>query len=110
MRARGGACFCGRVVRGADRCVVLGAVGAKNLYIMAVAGVKGRLNKLPAASPGDMCICTVKNGKPDLRKKGALGKFACCDVVALTRRTCSGGGNGARHLLWPWTRLGVQCS
>ena len=45
--------------------------GAKNLYIMAVAGVKGRLNKLPAASPGDMCICTVKNGKPDLRKKGA---------------------------------------
>ena len=43
--------------------------GAKNLYIMAVAGVKGRLNKLPAASPGDMCICTVKNGKPDLRKK-----------------------------------------
>ncbi len=47
------------------------AAGAKNLYIMAVSGVKGRLNKLPAASPGDMCICTVKNGKPDLRKKGA---------------------------------------
>jgi large subunit ribosomal protein L23e len=43
--------------------------GAKNLYIMAVAGVKGRLNKLPAASPGDMCMCTVKKGKPDLRKK-----------------------------------------
>ena len=52
------------------------AAGAKNLYIMAVAGVKGRLNKLPAASPGDMCICTVKNGKPDLRKKGALKAFA----------------------------------
>ena len=43
--------------------------GAKNLYIMAVGGCKGRLNKLPAASPGDMCICTVKKGKPDLRKK-----------------------------------------
>ena len=50
----------------------VGLAGAKNLYIMAVAGVKGRLNKLPAASPGDMCICTVKKGKPDLRKKGAL--------------------------------------
>ena len=78
MRARRGACFCGRVVRGADRCVVLGAAGAKNLYIMAVAGTKGRLNKLPAASPGDMCICTVKNGKPDLRKKGALEDRATC--------------------------------
>jgi large subunit ribosomal protein L23e len=59
------------VVRRADRAALLcvGSAGAKNLYIMAVAGIKGRLNKLPAASPGDMCICTVKNGKPDLRKK-----------------------------------------
>ena len=63
----------------------MGAVGAKNLYIMAVAGVKGRLNKLPAASPGDMCICTVKNGKPDLRKKGALGKLASRNIVTLRR-------------------------
>ena len=47
----------------------VGSAGAKNLYIIAVSGIKGRLNKLPAASPGDMCICTVKNGKPDLRKK-----------------------------------------
>ena len=50
--------------------MVVRNAGAKNLYIMAVAGTKGRLNKLPAASPGDMCICTVKKGKPDLRKKG----------------------------------------
>ena len=42
---------------------------------MAVAGVKGRLNKLPAAAPGDMCICTVKNGKPDLRKKGTSARL-----------------------------------
>jgi hypothetical protein len=55
----------------AELCGPLAVVlGAKNLYVMAVAGIKGRLNKLPAASPGDMCICTVKNGKPDLRKKG----------------------------------------
>ena len=51
------------------------STGAKNLYIMAVAGVKGRLNKLPAAAPGDMCICTVKNGKPDLRKKGTSARL-----------------------------------
>ena len=44
--------------------------GAKNLYIMAVCGVKGRLNRLPAAGVGDMVLATVKKGKPELRKKG----------------------------------------
>eukprot|EP01084_Bolivina_argentea_P292640 503129_1 len=43
--------------------------GAKNLYIIAVRGVKGRLNRLPAASLGDMVLATVKRGKPELRKK-----------------------------------------
>jgi large subunit ribosomal protein L23e len=43
--------------------------GAKNLYIIAVAGIKGRLNRLPAAGVGDMVMATVKKGKPDLRKK-----------------------------------------
>merc|ERR1719414_2612109 len=43
--------------------------GAKNLYIIAVKGYKGRLNRLPAAGAGDMVIATVKKGKPDLRKK-----------------------------------------
>merc|ERR1711908_148972 len=43
--------------------------GAKNLYIISVKGIKGRLNRLPAASIGDMCMCTVKKGKPELRKK-----------------------------------------
>merc|ERR1712094_49099 len=32
-------------------------------------GIKGRLNRLPAASIGDMVMCTVKKGKPELRKK-----------------------------------------
>lgn len=44
--------------------------GAKNLYIMAVRGIKGRLNRLPAACVGDLCLATVKKGKPELRKKG----------------------------------------
>ncbi len=45
--------------------------GAKNLYIISVHGWGSRLNRLPAAAPGDMVMATVKKGKPDLRKKGA---------------------------------------
>ncbi|KAA8495558.1 60S ribosomal protein L23-B [Porphyridium purpureum] len=43
--------------------------GAKNLYIIAVYGVSGVLNRLPAAAVGDMVLATVKKGKPELRKK-----------------------------------------
>jgi large subunit ribosomal protein L23e len=43
--------------------------GAKNLYVVAVTNITGRLNRLPAASVGDMCLCSVKKGKPELRKK-----------------------------------------
>lgn len=43
--------------------------GAKNLYVISVKGIKGRLNKLPSASVGDMVMATVKKGKPELRKK-----------------------------------------
>ncbi|KAK4573204.1 hypothetical protein RGQ29_031248 [Quercus rubra] len=43
--------------------------GAKNLYIISVKGIKGRLNRLPSACVGDMVMATVKKGKPDLRKK-----------------------------------------
>ena len=42
------------------------------------------MNKLPAAAPGDMCICTVKNGKPDLRKKGTSARLP----AALLLRCC----------------------
>ncbi|KAI5970025.1 RPL23A [Candida margitis] len=43
--------------------------GARNLYILAVKGTGARLNRLPAASAGDMVMATVKKGKPELRKK-----------------------------------------
>lgn len=36
-------------------------------------GIKGRLNRLPAAGVGDMVMATVKKGKPELRKKGECG-------------------------------------
>ncbi|KAH0730076.1 hypothetical protein KY289_001264 [Solanum tuberosum] len=43
--------------------------GAKNLYIISVKGIKGRLNRLSSACVGDMVTATMKKGKPDLRKK-----------------------------------------
>merc|ERR1739838_684911 len=53
----------GAVVNCADN------TGAKNLYIIAVKGIKGRLNRLPAAGSGDLVLATVKKGKPELRRK-----------------------------------------
>ena len=46
--------------------------GAKSLYIISVKGIKGRLNRLPAACVGDLVLGTVKKGKPELRKKGTV--------------------------------------
>merc|ERR1712037_277031 len=43
--------------------------GAKSLYVIAVAGIHGRLNRLPAAGSGDLVMASVKKGKPELRKK-----------------------------------------
>ena len=52
--------------------------GAKNLYIIAVKGIKGRLNRLPAAGAGDLVLATVKKGKPELRKKGVRRVICGC--------------------------------
>lgn len=43
--------------------------GAKNLFIIAVVGRGAAMNRLPAASAGDMFVASVKKGKPELRKK-----------------------------------------
>merc|ERR1712098_531372 len=40
---------------------------------MGVKGIKGRLNRLPAAGVGDMIVVSCKKGKPDLRKKVMQG-------------------------------------
>lgn len=53
--------------------------GAKNLYIFSVFGWGARLNRVPGACPGDMCLGTVKKGKPDLRKKRTFS----ADIFAL---------------------------
>ncbi|XP_057954937.1 large ribosomal subunit protein uL14-like [Malania oleifera] len=44
-------------------------IGAKNVYIISVKGIKCRLNRLPSACVGDMVMAIVKKGKPDLCKK-----------------------------------------
>lgn len=46
--------------------------GAKIMQIIGVKGVRGRLNRLPAASVGDVVLCSVKKGRPDMRKKIVL--------------------------------------
>ncbi len=53
----------GAVVNCADN------TGAKSLEIISVAGIKGRLNKLPSATIGDLVMASCKKGKPELRKK-----------------------------------------
>lgn len=50
-------------------CSICMISGGKNLYVIAVMGIRGRLNRLPAAGVGDMFVATVKKGKPELRKK-----------------------------------------
>lgn len=69
--------------------------GAKNLYIMAVKCIKGRLSRLPSAGVGDMVLATVKKGKPDLRKKGikllTVSTSSCCcqtEKGLETKRRC----------------------
>lgn len=44
-------------------------IGGKNLFVIAVQGIRGRLNRLPAAAVGDMFVAACKKGKPELRKK-----------------------------------------
>uniref|UniRef100_A0A7S2VCC7 Large ribosomal subunit protein uL14 n=1 Tax=Entomoneis paludosa TaxID=265537 RepID=A0A7S2VCC7_9STRA len=43
--------------------------GAKSLKIVSVCNIGGRLNRYPKAGSGDMIMCSVKKGKPELRKK-----------------------------------------
>ena len=76
--------------------------GAKNLYIIAVKGIKGRLNKMPGATVGNMVMATVKKGKPELRKKGAPAPapLRCCCRCQSPRENFFGA---AEHLL-PLTR------
>ncbi len=43
--------------------------GAKELEIIGVIGYKGRRRKLSKAGIGDKIVCSVKKGKPEIRKK-----------------------------------------
>jgi len=60
--------------------------GAKNLYVISVKGIKGRLNKLPAACVGDMVLACVKKGKPELRKGHARNRRTSTQALEAERR------------------------
>ena len=43
--------------------------GARILEIIAVKGYRGRKNRMPRAGLGDIIICSVKKGTPEMRKQ-----------------------------------------
>ena len=47
--------------------------GAKTVKIFSVKCYKGRKGRKPAASVGDLVMCAVKTGKPDMRKTVVFG-------------------------------------
>merc|ERR1712241_1561925 len=63
------ACPAGAVMNCADN------TGGKNLYVIAVYGIRGRLNRLPAACSGDMVLATVRQRKTFRRKDGQFIYF-----------------------------------
>jgi len=40
-----------------------------SVRVLGLLQIRGRLNRLPKASVGDFLLCSVKKGKPELRKK-----------------------------------------
>ncbi len=44
--------------------------GAKLLNVISVYFIGSRLNRLPSATLGDMMLASVRQGKPELKKKG----------------------------------------
>lgn len=55
--------------------------GAKSLYLIEPYGFGSHLNRLPDAGVGDMVVCSVKKGKPELRKKSK--SLPICQSCAL---------------------------
>ncbi len=64
--------------------------------MLQVHGWGARLNRLPAAAPGDMVMATVKKGKPDLRKKGERC-WQLCAAYNLVGIELTGW-----HMAWAW--------
>lgn len=88
--------------------------GAKNLYVISVHGWGSRLNRLPAAAPGDMVMATVKKGKPDLRKKGGWrvllgGTFCCCCCLCRRPHTLHAAAR-TRGSVWGASQAGQEAA
>jgi large subunit ribosomal protein L23e len=46
--------------------------GAKLLNMFSVKRRPGVLNRLPSASIGDLIVCSIAQGKPDMKKKSMI--------------------------------------
>ena len=61
-----------RITRGLPVAAIMNCAdnsGAKNLFIIAAMAVRGRLNRLPSGSIGDVVMCSCKKGNDKVRKK-----------------------------------------
>lgn len=54
------------------RLVCADNTGAKELEVISVRGYKGVRRRLPAAGIGDLITCSVKKGRPEIRKQIVL--------------------------------------
>uniref|UniRef100_A0A8C6R103 Large ribosomal subunit protein uL14 n=1 Tax=Nannospalax galili TaxID=1026970 RepID=A0A8C6R103_NANGA len=89
--------------------------GAKNLYIISVKGIKGRLNRLPAAGVGDMVMATVKKGKPERSIQQKDGVFLYFEdntgVIVNNKREMKGSaitGPVAKECADLWPRIATN--
>ena len=68
--------------------------GAKSLYMIEAYGIGARLNRLPVAGVASMFLCSVKKGKPELRKKSES------DFISICRRRFVGVGVRKWETFW----------
>ncbi|TFF88634.1 MAG: 50S ribosomal protein L14 [Promethearchaeota archaeon] len=69
---RSGALYLPYITKGVQNETVLKCAdnsGGKKLRIISVVGYKGRLNKIPKASVGDMVVVSVIKGTPEMRRQ-----------------------------------------
>ena len=67
--------------------------GAKSLYMIEAYGIGARLNRLPVAGVASMFLCSVKKGKPELRKKSES------DFTFICRQRLAGADARKRGIL-----------
>ena len=81
-----------RGVQTESRLRVIDNSGAKEVKVIGVRGVPGRLNKIPSAAPGDIVVCSV-------RKASQISGRRLYSVFSLDRRRFGRGRTDAISVL-----------